>query len=117
MKEAMEIRNLKQADLVEKTGISKGALSSYISGKYAPKQTNTYLIARALEVDPTWLMGYDVPMEPNNDGSISSYELAHIINKIRKDKNAQELLNIYYNNLDDDNRKRILDLARALGNH
>ncbi len=40
IKEALELRNMKQADLVEKTQISKGALSSYISGAYEPKQKN-----------------------------------------------------------------------------
>ena len=44
IKEGMEIRNLKQADLVEMTGISKGALSSYISGHYLPKQNNIFLM-------------------------------------------------------------------------
>lgn len=63
IKEGMEIRNLKQADLVEKTGISKGALSSYISGRYVPKQNNIYLISKALNVSESWLMGNDVPME------------------------------------------------------
>lgn len=63
IKEGMEIRQLKQTDLVEKTGISKGALSSYISGRYQPKQNNIYLIAKALDVSEAWLMGVDVPME------------------------------------------------------
>lgn len=60
---AMDLRGLKQADLVEKTGISKGALSSYISGRYSPKQNNIYLISKALSVNEAWLMGADVPME------------------------------------------------------
>lgn len=63
IKEGMEIRNLKQTDLVEMTGISKGALSSYISGRYVPKQNNIYLISKALDVSESWLMGNDVPME------------------------------------------------------
>lgn len=63
IKEGMEIRNLKQADIVEMTGISKGALSSYISGRYVPKQNNIYLISKALNVSESWLMGNDVPME------------------------------------------------------
>ena len=63
IKEGMEIRNLKQADLVEMTGISKGALSSYISGHYLPKQNNIFLISKALNVNESWLMGNDVPME------------------------------------------------------
>ena len=63
IKEAMENLGLKQADLVDRTGISKGALSSYISGRYLPKQTNIYLIAKALNVSEAWLMGADVPMK------------------------------------------------------
>lgn len=65
IKEGMAIRDLKQADLVELTGISKGALSSYISGKYVPKQNNIYRIAKALNVNEAWLMGSDVPMGRN----------------------------------------------------
>lgn len=61
--EAMKLRDIRQADLVKKTGISKGALSSYISGRYVPKQNNVYLIAKALDVSETWLMGGDVPMQ------------------------------------------------------
>ena len=61
--EGMTIRNMKQVDIIEKTGINKGALSSYISGKYEPKQTNIYLIAKALNVSEAWLMGHDVPMD------------------------------------------------------
>ena len=61
--EAMKLRDIRQADLVKKTGISKGALSSYISGRYVPKQNNVYLIAQALDVSEAWLMGGDVPMQ------------------------------------------------------
>ena len=63
LKEAMEIREIKQAELVEKTGIDKGQMSSYLSGKYKPKQGNLERIAKALFVDEAWLMGFDVPME------------------------------------------------------
>lgn len=63
IKEAMKIREIKQIELVERTGIDKGQMSSYVSGKYKPKQKNLSLLAQALAVDETWLMGYDVPME------------------------------------------------------
>lgn len=65
IKEGLEIRGLKQADLVNLTGISKGALSSYIAGTYEPKQRNIYKIAEALDVNEAWLMGYDVQMKRN----------------------------------------------------
>lgn len=63
MRKAMEIRDMKQTDLVEKTGLPKSAISQYYSGKYEPKQKGIYLIAKALDVSESWLMGYDVPME------------------------------------------------------
>lgn len=63
LKEAMEIRQLRQADLAEKTKIGKSSISTYISGAYDPKQKNIYLLAKALDVNEAWLMGYDVPME------------------------------------------------------
>ena len=67
IKEGMELRELKQTDLVEMTGISKGALSSYISGRYIPKQNNIYLISKALNVSEAWLMGNDVPLDRRNN--------------------------------------------------
>lgn len=63
IKAGMSIRGLRQTDIIEKTGINKGALSSYISGRYEPKQNNIYLIAKALNVNEAWLMGADVPMD------------------------------------------------------
>lgn len=67
IRQGMEIRNMKQVDIIERTGINKGALSSYVSGKYAPKQNNIYKIAQALDVNEAWLMGHDVPMERKSD--------------------------------------------------
>ena len=63
LKQAMELQELRQADLAEKSGVNKGALSSYISGRYQPKQENIFRLAKALNVSEAWLMGADVPME------------------------------------------------------
>lgn len=57
---------MKQVDIVEKTGLGKSAVSQYYSGKYEPKQKGIYLIAKALDVNEAWLMGFDVPMERTN---------------------------------------------------
>ena len=63
IKKALAIRGMKQSELCEKTKIPKSALSEYISGAYEPKQDRLFLIAQVLDVDPVWLMGFDVPME------------------------------------------------------
>lgn len=61
--EALRIRGLKQADIVERTGIGKSSISTYLTGEYEPKQKNLYLIAKALDVNEAWLTGLDAPME------------------------------------------------------
>jgi transcriptional regulator with XRE-family HTH domain len=63
LRKAMNKRGIKQAELVKRTGISKSAISQYLSGAFVPKQKYTYKLASALNVDPTWLIGKDVEME------------------------------------------------------
>lgn len=63
LNKAMEIRNLKQADLVDMTFVSKQQMSQYVNGKFEAKQIALYQLASALNVSEAWLMGYDVPME------------------------------------------------------
>lgn len=66
IKYAMEKQGIKQSELVSKTGIGKSSISTYLSGDYEPKQKNIYKIAKALDVNESWLMGEDVPMERLN---------------------------------------------------
>lgn len=63
IKYALAKTGLKQTDLCKKTGIPKSAMSQYISGAFEPKQDRVELIAKALDVNEAWLMGFDVPME------------------------------------------------------
>jgi transcriptional regulator with XRE-family HTH domain len=81
IKKALEIRNMRQADLASITGIGKSSISTYISGAYEPKQRNIYKISKALNVDEAWLMGYDVPME-RKDKIVFGDELENILNEL-----------------------------------
>ncbi len=67
LEKAMNLKNMKQVDLVEKTNIDKSLISNYLKGKYKAKQDNLYLLAKILNVSEAWLMGYDVPMERNSE--------------------------------------------------
>ena len=60
---AMSKKDINQTKLVELTGLNKSAISSYLNGKYEPKSDAVELMAKALHVSPTWLAGFDVPME------------------------------------------------------
>lgn len=82
LKEALRISGKKQVDLVRETGIDKGSISAYISGKYEPKASSINKLAIALGVSEMWLWGYDVSCErttsqKNND------DLVEVIAKMR----------------------------------
>lgn len=62
---AMTIKNMKQVNLVEKTGLDKTLINKYLSGKTNAKQDKLTILADALNVNEIWLMGYDVPMDRN----------------------------------------------------
>lgn len=71
LSKAIKIRNIKPIELAEKTGIDKSKISSYMSGRYKAKQDGVHVLSRILNVDPAWLMGYDVPMEEKKFDNIS----------------------------------------------
>lgn len=59
--EAMKVREISAAELSKRTGISKSSLSHYINGRAKPKSDRIFLLARELNVDYAWLIGYDIP--------------------------------------------------------
>ena len=62
LRKAMDLRDLKQVDLVTQTKLPKSSISQYLSGVREPKQKAIYLLSEVLSVEPGWFMGYDVPM-------------------------------------------------------
>lgn len=71
LQQIMDERKLKQIDIIElcqpycekyNIKIGKSDMSQYMSGKANPKQNKLTILAMALGVQETWLLGYDVPM-------------------------------------------------------
>ena len=95
LNEAFEASGLTQTELCNKTGITKGAMSSYLSGRYFPKQRTIELLADALNVSITYLMGYeDIVMDEN--GIVMDYiaEDKILLEKIKKlPPSSRKLLN------------------------
>lgn len=69
---AMDLNNIKAVELAKKTGITKSKISSYLSGRFRAKQDGIFTLATALNVNPVWLMGLDVPM---NDTNVFPYKI------------------------------------------
>lgn len=61
LQQVIEERKITASELSKLTGIDKGSLSNYINGVYEPKQDKVYKMARALNVDPGWLMTGETP--------------------------------------------------------
>lgn len=60
---AMSIRDVRAVDITAQTGIPQATISQYKTGYAQPKSDKLQKIADALDVNPAWLMGLDVPME------------------------------------------------------
>lgn len=64
LNEALLLRGMSPVELHRRTGISESTISQYRSGYAEPKKKKLQIIAEALDVNPTWLMGFDVPIIP-----------------------------------------------------
>lgn len=102
----MDEHNATQTDILDKCkrysekygiDISKSLLSQYVSGKIEPGDKRLFILSKALDVSPVWLMGYDVPMTPEPD--------------IQEEKNEMKML-LY--NLNREGREKLMDYARDL---
>lgn len=75
LKSAMEYANMNQQDLIDKTGITSGAISSYLSGRYEPKQNNIFKLAKALGVSEAYLLGLSNTMATEQDRSKNIFSI------------------------------------------
>lgn len=58
----MDYLGLNQTEFSLKANIQKSTLSNYLTGCRIPRQDQIDAISSAFNVNPSWLMGYDVPM-------------------------------------------------------
>jgi transcriptional regulator with XRE-family HTH domain len=56
LREALEKKGITRTQLSQLSGVAKGDITHYLKGDYTPKQDKCYLLAKALDVDPGWLM-------------------------------------------------------------
>lgn len=112
LKMALSLRNMRQQDLVDKTKIPKGSISQYVTGFVEPKSDRIYLMAKALNVNPVWLMGLDAPMETAVSQQYNS-DVAELLVLI---KNTPELIefNREILRLPDAQRQSVLNLVHSL---
>ena len=62
IKQLLSAVQMSQTEFCERTKITKSALSHYLNGDRQPRQDQIDKIAQTFNVNPSWLMGYNVPM-------------------------------------------------------
>lgn len=98
---AMDIKKMTQAELSRRSGINKGSISNYLSGRWSPKGENMYKLATVLDVDPLWLDGKSENMN------------SHYINE--KYEYEETFMKLYkaFSNSDDRTREIILQILNV----
>lgn len=121
LKQIMEERNLRQVDIVrlcqpfcEKyhLKLTKSDLSQFVSGKVIPGQWKISILAYALDVSESWLMGYDVPQA--RPPVIPSEKVQQIIAEYSE---AECELLAYFRSLNEPGRAALISTASALADN
>lgn len=107
---ALSNANIKPQELADRSGVSKSSISQYVNGSHAPSNISSGKIGKVLNVNPLWLMGFDVPMERTNvvsSNSITFYNV-HCESKSEAD------LVLAYRKLSDISKRKVSAYANNL---
>lgn len=103
LREALEHKGMKPAELADITGIPKSMVSYYLSGKSVPRADRIYEIAKVLDVSEAWIMGFDVPMEKEKQVSPDERKLTE----------GEEALLALFRRVPADKQQLVLQMIRA----
>lgn len=70
---ALSNSNMKPQELADKSGVSKASISQYVNGSHSPSNISSGKMGAILNVNPLWLMGFDVPMQPEYEYTDSQH--------------------------------------------
>ena len=124
LKEIMAERRLRQADVLrlaqpyaEQYGerLGKNDLSQYVSGKIEPGQRKLFILGKALNVNPSWLMGMDAPKEVSEPQKKND-TITDIILKLRTDSELLDMVKVI-STLPADQRSAIQTLLSAFNSN
>jgi transcriptional regulator with XRE-family HTH domain len=91
LKSIMKERKITQTELANRTGIRQSSISDWLNDRYEPKQDKVYIIAKALNVSPAWLLGYDEPSTTQTEGYYVDPETAEFAEYLRTRPEARLL--------------------------
>lgn len=122
LKTALDRLNMRAQELSDRSGVAKASISQYINGTHKPSNVSAGKMAAVLDVDPLWLMGFDVPMtstsstheSPTQDqGWYLDPEVAEKAQEIYEDPETRILLDAK-RDLSMEDLEAVLNIVKAL---
>lgn len=62
LRQALDNAKMTQQELSNKSGVPKSSISQYVHGRFVPQNKYAGAMAKVLNVNPAWLIGFNVPM-------------------------------------------------------
>lgn len=112
LKELMSDNNETTYSIGEVLNLSAATISRYTDGKMAPKITTIYSMATHFNVNPVWLMGYDVEKileTPNKNLKLSKHETILLTNYKKLDAEDKNKVIEYTNLLSNQDKYKIIN--------
>lgn len=75
---ALSNANMNQQELADKSGVSKASISQYVNGSHAPSNISSGKMGKILNVEPMWLMGFDVKMRKELSSESAKNDIAFL---------------------------------------
>ncbi|ACY10739.1 TPA: helix-turn-helix domain-containing protein [Staphylococcus aureus] len=100
LKQIMSERKISQSELSRRTGIGRNSISDYLNGKYEAKQDKVFELAKALNVNEAWLMGFDI----SKNRKIENNDITTVYNQLTPPR-QNNVLKYANSQLDEQNSK------------
>lgn len=77
LRQVLSELNMKPQELADRSGVNKSSISQYLSGTHTPSNISSGKMGKVLNIEPMWLMGFDVPKrkEMNPEIAKEDFEL------------------------------------------
>ena len=111
LQQALSMANMTQQELADKCKINKASISQYINGSHAPSNISSGKMGKALNVNPLWLMGYEVSMKDDRFTEESADLDADVIFLSKEIKEYA----IKLSKLSEQDKKYVFDMIDRLG--
>lgn len=104
LNEALKYRDMTPKQLADKSGLHFTAIYRYLRGDRIPKTDTIDLMAKALNVSPAWILGYEVPMLPTDPDLIVKTEEDTLVLELHRKIDT----------LSDEDKKKALDILNYI---